>query len=476
MPYTSRGYGMVPMPQAPDPMQSITGLMNMANNLEEAKAQQKERARATRVEAAFNEAKGDPIKAAEVLETKHGDFATARGIRDNAQQIRLKAVEQMGERLNQHKTIYGQASQALTELQTDPTMYPAVRPKLLELASAVDPRLAQEIPEQYSHETVKGMMDFTAQAAAMADSRSRAAALLADRLKTKEADIKDEEGDRKVVSDWFSVSPNQDDWNQSLDHARAVGVSESVLKQVGPTWSKEAQERARQMGLTPDQREVKKPATIAAAILDARSRGDAAGEASLVKLQGTLNAAGRAPSTDTPVTADMINAVRANPSLWGDLTPTVRDKMLAPLQQGGFDFKAATSGMTDVQRAAIERWKTTALEALERDYNANKPFGPDDKFGMSEAELATRKLTIENSYRAQIGMPPLTELPASWRKPGDRGEAQPKPAPAAAPARTGGPGAATTGTVAMHAPDGRQLAVPADQVDAMLKLGATKDR
>jgi hypothetical protein len=85
-----------------------------------------------------------------------------------------------------------------------------------------------------------------------------------------------------------------------------------------------------------------------------------------------------------------------------------------------------TGAATQAQKATAERWKAERLAKLEED--ATPGYG---KAVMSDQAREAAKLQIENSYRAQIGMPPLAALPPAWNawKPGTG-----QPAPAAQPA------------------------------------------
>lgn len=196
---------------------------------------------------------------------------------------------------------------------------------------------------------------------------------------------------------------------------------------------------------SPEQRKLEadrnKPATtLQGAILAARDKGDTAGVNALIKLQGQFRAAGRDDSGGgAPVTPDMIKAVTDFPALWRDLTPTTRDKMIGQLSRAGFDFRAASAGLTDAQKAGVERWRATALERVETDLAAHKPLGENDQTAMTPAEAARRRAAIEASYRAQMG----TAAPAAPAPPPAAPAAPVVPTAAAPPARAGGPGPAT---------------------------------
>ena len=84
--------------------------------------------------------------------------------------------------------------------------------------------------------------------------------------------------------------------------------------------------------------------------------------------------------------------------------------------------------ITQPQRAQAERWKLEQLAGLEKEYRESLVESP-----MSAAQLARRKLDIENAYRSQIGLQPLKALPASWNAPAAADDVAP-PAPPEPPA------------------------------------------
>jgi hypothetical protein len=352
-------------------------------------------------------------------------------LKARAADIRQGQLNGIGERLDQHKTIYGQGAQLLQEIETRPDLYPQLRPKLVDLASSIDPSLAAEIPEAYEPQQVRGMLNFTTGAAQMADARSRSVAAAKLRFDERKTEQERLELDRKIVGEWFSVSPSQDDWADSYARAKDLGVSNEVLGKVGETWSPEAQERARQMLLPASERgEGRTPTTFAAAILAADRKGDVKEKARLLKLQGQMAAAGREPKdgASTVDVAGAVETIRNNPSLWGDLTPTMRDRLLVPLGTAGFNFQQAASALSETQKAQIERWRTDAITDLNKQRrDPSSPLYKSSSKPNAEADATYQsELTrIEDSYAVQMG---------SAKKKTDTAAAAP-PAPPAGPTR-----------------------------------------
>lgn len=417
-------YGLVPMPQQTDPLRSLSEMMTLGSNLSQFQTEQHDAGIKKRAEKAINDAKGDPMAAATLLE-RQGDFSTARTLRQNAEGIRAKTLDTVMGRLNEHQDALGKLEEMGVQAKAHPELYAELRPQMVSIASTLDGTgdMAAKIPEQYDPASVDQGLTWLKGAASATQQRLRAAAALKEKNDARLTADKAEEADRKVISDWFSVSPNQEDWDHSLAAAQALGVSPTMLSKVGPTWSKGAMETARTLGLEPKDRVDKTPTTFQAAILEAQGKGDAATVASLTKLAGTLAAAQRAP--ETPMSADMVETVRANPAVWADLSPSVRDKMLGPLSKGTFDWKAATSGLTDAQKATAERWMQDQLGELEREITDRTPTYDTDEGGntirmpslkpeITPAQIEQRKLSIYNSYRTQTGMKAVDALPKEW--------------------------------------------------------------
>lgn len=406
--YQPRSYGLVNMPAPPDPVQSLSGLMALGSNLESFEASQREGRLRKTTEAAFAQAKGNLDQAATLLE-QQGEWAAARNLRDNAQRIRQETVNGITERLGQHKTVYGRGAQALREIEAQPDAYGDVRPQLVELASALDPRLAAEIPETYDPEQVRGMLQFVEAGAAQTETRLRAVAAASAAQEAADDALKRTAAHRTMAGEWLSASPNQEDWDASLQGLRTMGVSDDILSPLGDTWSPEAQEKARQLALTPAQREPKQATSIEGALLAAHQKGDQRAVDGLMTLQRTLAQARQEPKTATDPAA--IQAVLDHPGVWGDLNPEARNAMLPHLARAGFDFTRAANTLTEAQKAQIERWRADTISALNADQR-------DPQTQMDDAAYQAELARIEASYQVQMGSatpPPSSRVPAADR-------------------------------------------------------------
>lgn len=362
MAYQRRSFGgFVDPPPIADPMQSLAAMMQMAGSLENFQEGQKQRRTQASVQKAINDAKGDYEGAAKILEDA-GDFVTAKPLREQAKQQRAQALQETQQRLGLASTVFGKGAEILRQVEAKPELYPDLRPQIVDLASQLDPRLGAEIPEAYNPEQVRGMLDFSMRGAEVATTRARALQTLTATQAAQKDALERVQAHRKVVGDWFSVSTDQDDWDQSRALAASHGIDQDILDELGPTWSPEAQEKARKMMLTGEQREEAKPTTIVAAILRARDAGDKAAEQDLLKLQRTMAAADKGGGID----AGTIQAVMANPTIWGDVSPTLRAEMLPHLAKAGFDFEAAANTLTEGQKGQIERWYTDSISEIRK--------------------------------------------------------------------------------------------------------------
>lgn len=400
MAYQRRSFNLVSQPAMPDPLQSLSSMMSLASNMEGYQDQRRQRDDAKRVEEAFAQARGNPEAAADLLE-QQGAWAPAQKLRANAGAIRQQAIDQGLERVNQYKTLYGQGAQFLREVDGKPDLYGGMRPKLVELAGAVDPRLAQEIPETYDPERIRGMLQFTEGAAAVAETQANGLAKLKEAQTATDDAVKRRRLHQSALADWLSTAKSAEDWQGVTDGAYAMGIPEETIAEFGP-WAPDAPERARQMALTPAQRAPKEdapPTTFAAAILRARAKGDAAEVKGLMALQQRITAAGREPRAALDPSA--VQAVLKNPTIWGDLTPDMRGQMLVPLSKAGFDFGAAAKGLTEAQKQTIERWRTDEISRLNRDRR-------NPSLAMTDEDYAAEQQRIEASYNAQLGASPPT--------------------------------------------------------------------
>lgn len=374
----------------------------------------------------------DAIAMAKELRTAgHADLAAR--VEATHRQEQDKALDAMLQRVSAHKTAFGQGTQLLRELETQPTLYPQIRPKLIELASAIDPELGANIPEAYEPTTVKGMMDFTLAAVKQAETRERALVKLKAANAATDDQLKRTKLHRESLADWLSTATSQQDWDISIQHAKGLGIDASVIAEFGD-WSEDAPARANAVLMTPTQR------------ADA-AKGPTAGSKEDIYASYAAEFLKRPARTMTAT-----EKTRAE-KWWNERTKVESGS------EGG--------GVTPAAKATAERWKFNQLKALEEVFAASREGeadvaglspeaqaivaamrGGSSKRGpMSTEELNRQKLEIENGYRRQIGVPPVTALPPGW---GVTPQAEPPPPPPKPQAA-----AAAAGPVRIQLPDGR---------------------
>src|SRR3990167_8285910 len=310
MPFQPRSSPLVNMPE-PQPVNlvgSLADLMQLESAQEVLKQNRQQSAQAERqqasqraIETALNEARGDVPKAIGSLEGA-GRWGEANLLKEKQDQIKQAqrqqthdAVTALGQRLGGLKTTAAKGAELLREIDTDPARYPQVLPMLRDLAGSLDPRLAQEIPEQYDPARVRSMVQFAADLEGVADARVKATELLKTRLAEKKAAKEAFDLDRKIAGGWFSVSPNQDDWDQSMEYAGQLGIAPEILARIGPTWSPAAVDRARTLALEP--REPKKPPRPATVNVGSAERWKQGRIAALDTERGERGGGGPHPTT-----------------------------------------------------------------------------------------------------------------------------------------------------------------------------------
>ncbi len=97
----------------------------------------------------------------------------------------------------------------------------------------------------------------------------------------------------------------------------------------------------------------------------------------------------------------LVDTVVAFPSVFNDLTDTMKTKLAADLKAAGFTFPA--KGESAATRATAERWKSTALTSLNKRWSQSKTPAGKALDPMTQGDYDTAKAAIEASYQAQIG-------------------------------------------------------------------------
>jgi hypothetical protein len=208
----------------------------------------------------------------------------------------------------------------------------------------------------------------------------------------------------------------QEQWTNTLEAFKERGVSDEILKLIPQEFSPEAKASIIRIG------QGKEPLTsIDAAILAADRKGDTKERQRLMGLKRMMADAGRAPGEGPQDVSGAVETIMDNPSIWSDVTPSMRDKLLVPLGKAGFNFTSAARSLSDSQKAQIERWRTNAISRLneQRRDPSNPNMYSSSRLPNPEAEALYKSELdrIEQSYRMQLGTtaPSTTPPPAGWR-------------------------------------------------------------
>ena len=434
-------------------MSTLSGIMNlqrqmqwMGSEADERKARQATERRGEQVREAMTLTQGDP--AAMVREVSTVDPAAGMALRlqvaeerrrteDQAAQVKDRKEHEYADMVNrvvQHKAIYSKGVQAVSEIQASPDpaeAYLRLRPSLMDEAGKIDPRLAEQFPEQYDAPTVKGILEFAkigeAKTAKMQAGLSQMipggdkVKGLAEVFETVDTDEEREQLAERAA--YFEMPDEQIVQAKRLYKKTAAAAAKALLPTAGSKGDLYESYRAEFLPNLPSGRSL-----------------SATQKAAAEKWWKT--------QTDVPTASDAaidpaaIQAILKTPALFNRVNPEARWKLLAPLQRAGFAFPA---GASELSPGELERLKVTDLRALAREARQPHPFLPNQS-AMTAEEVVARRAEIEDFYRELGGTP-----------------APPARAPSA------------SASVPMTAPDGRRMMVPAGRVDEMLRLGATRE-
>lgn len=335
-------------------MQSLSAMMSLAGNLEKFEQQSKEAKRTKAIERAVNQAKGSLDGAAGILE-QSGDWSTARSLRDGAGAIREQALSKMGERIAQHTDVYTRAPALLQEAEARPDVWPQIRPTLVEMAVSLDPRLAEEIPEAYDPARVRGITQFVERASLETAGLAKKLALADAFTKAQQhARVSDTE-QRRFLGELLADATTEEAWETGTRHARFLGVADSLVEQAG-AFSTDAPERLRKWALTAEQAGTEHGRTV-----------------------------------DDERQAAAAKRTAEHQQFLEDLAEQREDRL----------SREERRGLTDSARAVAIRWRGDALDRLERDL-------ADPRSELQPADVRRRQLAIENNYREQLNLPPVT--------------------------------------------------------------------
>ena len=426
---------LLPIPSGPDPLRSLGDIAQLAGSFQEFEQRQKAVKEQKIMQQVLSEVGGDPEKAATEL-SKRGLYGQSMGLRENAAKIRKAQQEELSSRYDRAEKGFKLSTSLLSPIVElkDPAgqerEFQRVRPQLLEAL----PGFAKDIPP-----TLTAEPEFLSVAIRRGQSFAEAAAAhkqAADRLnELDQRGANQGERDRAFLDELsgrlLKHVSGPDDLEPLLKGAESLYRTSPFVRQSlgalppGPWDEKTRADLTARITTAP--KPSGEPTNIEAALLkttDPTRRKD------LLALKRQLSEAGKAG--EVPLGPETVQTILTHPSVWGDITPTLRDGLLLPLARAGFDFKAAARGLSATQKAQIERWRTDAISELNKQRNdptnsmARRVPGTQDYTPEAKKSYDDEKARIEASYQVQIGTAPEASsvAPSRQQTPGgaERGE------------------------------------------------------
>lgn len=390
-----------------------------------------------------------------------GAIGAATKFRAQLQEARIKALDQTIKQTDlAHKGVE-QASSLLQSVPEDKNPQAAYTNVLQQVRQLVGPDLAKHLPDQYDEPTVRNAVQWGMSAKEGLDYRRRAGEDARDALQNATSRVGLIESLTKSTAGFAKTITTPEEWDQMRKNVAALApkdVTDQVLSRFDTAFAPDSPLKAEKLidktGFDPKEGLTtingKKQLVWAGYDKETNSYflpGDTKTPLKdftpFVKgAEGQLAAADR---------TKLIDAVKANPSVWHQLTETARTQIAGDLHKQGFNFPAVDRGSSV---ATAERWKMTAMKALDDEFSQKR--GLKGAFGMSQADYDKKKSAIDTSYQVQIGG---GQPPAGAPKPAPAPAAPP---PAAVPPAVVAPAAAPppkpaaeVGPVTVKLPDGR---------------------
>jgi hypothetical protein len=250
---------------------------------------------------------------------------------------------------------------------------------------------------------------------------------------------------RSSLAKWLSTAKTPEDWTAVTQNASDLGIPKETIAEFGE-WAPDAPARAADMVLTPSERTARIKAMAEANEpvqgtseeantyrMFEREARERKGEALTAQEKGAIWARARSVTTsaaskegmDSAEKRRLTKAVLDKPSIWRDLTQTVKSAIAADLYEKDFRFPAP-------ENDGAERWRQTQRSVVQKEFR-------ETGITAEERDLEFRR--IEDSYRIQTGQDPLTE--EQWQT-SLRTSRPPSPPPTPGPTPTFGTGSRPT--------------------------------
>lgn len=360
----------MPAPQRIDPFGSLYDIAQMAMMGESVKRQraasaqaQEQQRRAQLVEDIYRKT-GRLDRTIQELQTA-GMYQEADALQVRQGEIRAANQKAAAERMTAQQkafelsTRYLQGVEAAESPSVKQEMWRAVRPRIVEAL----PNFDRHVPQEYDPQWVSAAIPIgLSSAEAIARRKEAADAAQADYEAGGKKLARDEDA-AEFLRPWMETSETWEDIGEALDFGEdTYGMTPGVRQRIASVFGTMPSGK-----VTESQR-------------------------------AKLTAAFETPDDEAPDQTVTAQVVRENPSVWRDLTPSTRDKLIEPLQRAGFDF-GTLDDPTAQQRREIERFYQDRLSDLDRQYR-------DPNARMTETDYRTARRRLRNSRNVQLGMGP----------------------------------------------------------------------
>lgn len=358
-----------------------------------------------------------------------GAIGAATKFRGQLQKMRLDALDQTIKQTDlAHKGVEQASSllQSVPEDKSPQTAYSSVLPQVRQL---VGPELAKHLPDVYDEATVRNAIQWGMSAKEGLDYRRRAGEDARDALQNATTRVGLVESLTKSTANYAKTVTTPEEWDQMRKNVAVLGpkeVTDQVLSRFDPTFAPDSAAKAGKLidktGFDPKEgiTTINGKKQLVWAGYDKETNSYFMPGETKTPLKDFVPFVKTAEGQLTPADrSKLISAVKANPSVWHQLTETARTQIAGDLHEQGFNFPAVDRGSSV---ATAERWKMTAMKALDDEYSQKR--GLKGAFGMSQADYDKKKAAIDSSYQVQIG---------------GAGAQPPKPAPPPAATSTAAP-------------------------------------
>lgn len=312
-----------------------------------------------------------------------------------------------------------------------PAAYYAIAPKLKEL---LGPQLGSRVPDTYDPAITSQMKQMGESTKDTLDKQRGAVEAAKMAIDAKKDSREQDAYFTKALGLGLSTAQSQEEWDKQLAVHQALGGNPATAQKFSPTYSPDAAKQALTLATSPDEisklsapPKAPEPGSLAAAATSYAKEKKVPVETLSYKDNLTIARQWAQAHRDdkpedmTPArTKEMVDTVVKFPSVYNDLTDTMKGKLAPDLAAAGFTGFGAPSKST---AAGAERWRASQITQLKKDKaNGDQAIGAV----VTPEEYAQREAEINASYRVQIGAAGTSANPPTLGA-----DSAPLPAPAA---------------------------------------------